>query len=143
MPVVGDQRAELHQEACFRGRQALECTHAVRLRLLQDQFELRLLGGLGRDDELADPPVRHTVGQAPGVEAGVAARAQRRLEAAGRVVDPGVDDLAVAAARLHAEPLVPLEEHDRPAARRELPRARQPDHAGPDDDDVSVHRTYR
>jgi hypothetical protein len=123
-------------------RQRLQRAHAVRLRLPLDLAELRLFAGVGGDDQLAHPAVRHVVGRAPGVQAGVAARAQRGLQAARRVVDPGVHDLAVPAARLHAEPLVPLEQHHRPAARRQFPRARQADDAGPDDDDVSVHRAF-
>src|SRR6185437_10418753 len=57
-----------------------------------------------------------------------------RLEAAPRVVDAGMDDLAVARGGLEADAVFAFEHHDLDAGARQRPRHREPDHPGADDD---------
>ncbi len=82
--------------------------------------------------------MRHAVRRAPRVQTAVAGDAQRRLEAAPRIVDASVNDFAVAAAGLDSKPLVPLDQHDLAAPRSQLAGAGEPDDARADDDRVSV-----
>lgn len=63
-----------------------------------------------RDDPLPRLAVRHAAGSAEVVEALAAADAQGGLEGGGRVVEAGVDDLAVAGGGLGAEGGVALDE---------------------------------
>ena len=73
--------------------------------------------------ELAAAPMRDAVRLAVRVEQAPPGDAEARLERAGRVVDAGVDDLAVARADAGADAAVGLE-HDRLAAARAPARAR-------------------
>src|SRR5690606_17918845 len=71
--------------------------------------------------------------------------AQKGLEGTLGVVDPGVDHLAVAAARLLPVGLVPVEQQDALEVPRELFGDGQADHARTDDGDVEmvlVHSGY-
>src|SRR6185503_93696 len=105
------------------GQRRMERTHAVELRLQGDCLRCRQFlelyavarcGGLdlralrelslgSRDDELAATAVEHITGLAVLVELVAPRDAQTRLEGAARIVDAGVDDLAVARAGAGAE----------------------------------------
>ena len=91
------------------------------------------LGVLDRDDELADPLVRDAVTRAELVELRVARHAEPRLQRAGGVVHPGVDDLAVAAGLLGAVALRALEQHEVREEGGQAGGDRQTDDARPDD----------
>ena len=91
------------------------------------------LGVLDRDDELADPLVRDAVTPAELVELRVARHAEPRLQRAGRVVHPGVDDLAVAAGLLGPVALRALEQHEVREERSQAGGDRQAHDARPDD----------
>src|SRR3990172_2208712 len=64
------------------------------------------------DYELAEPFERDGILFAETIEKPRALHAQRRLQRARRVIDAGVDNLAVSAARLASESLAPLEHDD-------------------------------
>src|SRR6185503_2562710 len=108
--------------------------------LAVDGFELGDLGGVGRDQDLAAAAMRDRALGAARVEQVAAGDAQPRLEAARRVVQAGVDDAAVARRRLLPDLAIALEDRDRVAAPRERGRAREPDHAGADDESMNVRQ---
>src|SRR6185312_1114106 len=91
--------------------------------------QLRLLAG---DGELAEPAVRDAALAAIGIEAVAAGDAEARLEAPFRIVQPGMDDLAVARRGLRADPALLLEHQHLAPAPRQRPRHREPDHARAD-----------
>ncbi len=95
--------------------------------------ERQLLLGTG-DDQLAEALVRHAMRRAIGIEAALALDAGQRLEAVLRIVDPGMDHLAVARGGLEADAVFALEHHDFDAGLRQRPRDGEPDDPGPDDD---------
>ena len=72
------------------------------------------------------------------IEQLLAAHAQRRAQAAGRIVDAGVDHLAVAGGSLRADQLVLLQHHHLVAGHGQRPGDGQPDRAGADDDGFDV-----
>ncbi len=93
------------------------------------------------DDELAAGLERDAVLGAEGDRGRRAAPAEVRLEAAGLVVDPGVDDAAVAAGLVAGGARLLFEhEHRRPRpAPREFERGGEPQDASADDADVVGH----
>src|SRR5262249_49547130 len=119
-------------------RQPSQLTDPVGERLpliVAQRVELRCIR---RDDDLAAAPVRHAVLLAVAIQQRLAAHAEARLRAAGVVIDARVDDFRVSAAGFRADLAVSFE-HDHIAARaRELPRARESDDAGADDDHVDA-----
>src|SRR3990172_5732092 len=82
--------------------------------------------------------MRNAVAPAALVEHPVSLHAQSRLPGALRVVDPGVDDLAVAARRPRARPLVALQDQEGRKAGGQARRHREPDHPGADDGERDV-----
>ena len=137
MPVDGDSSAatqlQLGLEALrLGGAQPFEVVDAVGARRRLDLLDPGDLGLLGRDDQLAEPRVRHAVLGAIGVEALAAGDAGRRLQAALRVVEPAVDDLAVARGGLEADRVGAFEDDDLVPGQRQRPRRRQPDDPGAD-----------
>jgi hypothetical protein len=80
----------------------------------------------------------HAARLTPGVERAPTLDAEDGLLALGRVVEPGVDDLAVATRDAASDPALGLERDDGGAALRAGRRRREPDDAGPDDDDVEA-----
>ena len=122
MPVDGESSAAVQNtsgsSAATASRlQPLQVVDAVRRRLGADGFERRFLRRIGGDDELAAPRVWHTALGTIGVQAVLAGDARARFERAGRIVDPGVDHLAVARAGLGADHALP----PRAAAPRDPP----------------------
>ena len=77
-----------------------------------DAGERRRLGGLGRDDDLAEPPVRHARARRSRRRAARRPRTQSRAlaEPCG-IVDAGVDHLGIARAGVAADPALGLEHH--------------------------------
>ena len=99
----------------------------------------RLVLGLVRgDDQLAAAPVLDAARLGVAVEELLALDAGPRLQAARRVVDAGVDHLAVARAGLGADRVGALEDDDLAPGRGQPLRDREPDDAGPDDDAVDA-----
>jgi len=90
------------------------------------------------DEQLAAAGVRHLVLGAEGIEQLLAAHAQGRAQAARRIVDAGVDHLAVAGAGLRADQLVLLQHHHLMAGDRQRPGDGQAHRAGADDDGFDV-----
>jgi hypothetical protein len=74
----------------------LDVTRSVGERLAMDRLELSDLGVIGGDQDLAAAPVRQPEPRAALVQLIATGDAQPRLEAAGRIVQAGVDDAAVA-----------------------------------------------
>ena len=82
--------------------------------------------------------MRDVVPFAERIETIASLHAQLRLEASGRIVDPGVDDAAVVGAGLHPRPGMALEDADARAARAQLRGNRQADHTGADHGNIDV-----
>ena len=145
MPVEGDSSAATQATSGSSARAALAPigSRSVTPFLAAVSLMAASLGSwlsAGRHQQLAAARVRHAVLGAEGVEQLLAAHAQRRPQAAGRIVDAGVDHLAVARARLRADQLVLLQHHRLMAGQGERARHRQPDDAGPDDNGLHVRR---
>ena len=107
---------------------------------LADVSELAVLLGVGGDDQLAAIAMRNAVIGAISVERMPAADAHLRHQAAGAVVDAGMDHLAVARGGHRADALGRLK-HDHFAAGQSEPAGhRKPDHTRSDNDAInSVH----
>ena len=143
MPVEGESSARFAlkrrlERPGLRAAQPDEIVDAVRLRLV---FERRKLGDLalrGGDDQLAATPMRHAVIPAEPVEHGVAVDAQPRLGEACRVIDAGMDDLAVARAHPRADRVFGLDDDDLAAGARERAGDRETDDARADDETIDV-----
>ena len=105
---------------------------AVGLRRGGDAGEARQLG-IGRgDDELFAAPVGNGAPGAEPVEPLTPSDAQAGLERARRIVDAGVDHLAVARTRPRAEARGGFEDQHLASGERQLPRHREAHDAGPD-----------
>src|SRR5690606_3912357 len=98
-----------------------------------------------RYEQFGDPLVRDTVLGTEFIELRLARDAQLRAQRARRIVDAGVDDLAVARARLRADDVVLLEHHDLAPAHGQSPRDGEADDARADDNsfDISCHGAFR
>ena len=91
-----------------------------------------------RDDQLPARVVADPALLAVGAQLAHPLDAQPRLERAGHVVDPGVDDARVVAGLVRADAVLALEHDDPPpgVAPPELARHREPEDAAADDRDV-------
>jgi hypothetical protein len=86
--------------------------HTVSTAPQQERLEGGELLWGGRGDDLRDPPVRDPLPGAELVERTVARDAEPGLQGVLGVVEPGVDDLAVAARGFEAVPDPALEDHE-------------------------------
>ncbi|MNS94607.1 hypothetical protein D3C72_1288300 [compost metagenome] len=78
------------------------------------------------------------------IESRLAFHAKPGLEASGRIIEPGVNDFAVAGGSGRAEFLFAFEDDDGEATHRQLACCRQSDHPGSDDDGVDIrHGLFR
>ena len=116
----------------------LDVRHAVRERAAVQLVEPRQLVLAGGDDDLAAAQHRDAALVAVREQALRAGDAEPRLERAGGVVDPAVDDAARAPGLVGSDGRF-LVEHRKPEPRpprQELPRRREPEDPRADDDDV-------
>ncbi len=131
------------QRAGGVARERLHVEHAIGLGMGADR--LQLLGFLrrGRDDQLAAIAMRDAVVPAIGVERLLAADAHPRHQAAGLVIDAGVDHLAVARRGDRADALGRLQNNDLAARLCEPPGDGKTDHPGTDHDAIhSIHAKF-
>ncbi len=128
----------------LRGGEPLDIVDAIGARRGRDLFEGRDLALVGGDDQLAELGMRNPVVAAIAVEPLAPGDAACRLEAAGRVIDPAMDDLAVARGGLEADRPGALEHKHLAAGERQCPRGGEPDHPGTDHDAFDfVHHPLR
>jgi hypothetical protein len=106
---------------------------AVGRALFHQPAEVWQVGRARCDHQLAAAPVRHALRAAVVVQQRLAAHAQLRLQAASGVVQPRVDDLAVARRDARADAVRRLDDDDLAPSQRQLARDRQADDAGADD----------
>ncbi|KAG0745147.1 hypothetical protein G6F24_015949 [Rhizopus arrhizus] len=125
MPVDGDTSAAV--------------VHAVGAGALRDAFQLGGLFAVGGHDELAQPLVRHGAFAAVRVQQMLAAHAQAGLEAAGGVIDAGVDDFGIARAGPGADGFRGFGHQHFAAGLGQRAGNRQADHPCADDDAIDVH----
>src|SRR5271169_5279399 len=104
------------------------------MRSCGDLFQSRNLILLGGDDQLAQLSMWNPVLAAIGIEPLAPGDATCRLEAASRVVDPAVDDFAVARGGLEPDRPGALQHKHLAAGERQCPCRREPDHSGADHD---------
>ena len=126
------------QRPRFGRGDAHDVGHAVGVRSPSDVLQLVELRGVGRDDQLSAAPVRHVALGAVAVEALSTLHTGARLERVLRVVDPGVDDLGIARARVLADRVLCLEDHDISSGGREGARDSEAHHPGADNDCVNA-----
>src|ERR1700730_8321056 len=116
-PGTGERRFERHSLGPGE-----ECQlHAVGARRGGDPRQLGKLRLGGRDDELAAAPMRDAALATEVVQALAARDAQACLERAARIIDAGVDHLAVARAGTGSEALGGFKNQYLAAPQRELP----------------------
>ena len=107
-----------------------------------DRRKRRLLGRLGRDNQLANVPVRYTFRLAVVVQRALAGHAQACLQRTGRIVNAGVNDLGVAAARVYADTLLAVKNGHVETREREPPADGKTNDAGAGDDTVDSCAHY-
>ena len=106
-----------------------EVVDPVRRRRRGDPLEpVRL--GRARDDDLAEPAVRHAMARAEGVERLAARAAEGGLGAVPGIVDAGVDHLGIAGAGVAADPLLALQHDHLMPRQRQGAGHRKPHHPG-------------
>ena len=97
---------------------------------------------IGRDDQLAAVAVRHALFCAIGVQRASPGDAEARHEAVRRIVDAGVNDLAVARGCFGADALGRVQHDDLASGQRQRACHRQADDAGADHDAVDFVHAY-
>ena len=128
------------QRACFLAAQPAQALDAVRRGALCDRAQLGYLARAASDDELAATAMADAAGLAIRVQRPPAGDAERGLQRARRVIQAGVDDLAVARAGAVADAAARFEHERFPPVQGELARAGEADHARADDDGIDpVH----
>ena len=148
MPVDGESRAASQferrlQRARRLARQQLQIVDAIGFGMRPDRLQFFGFAWRRRHDQLAAIAMGNAVVAAILVERALAADAHLRHQAAGAVIDAGVDHLAVAGGGDGADALSGLE-HDHFAARLGQPPCdREPDHPRSDDDAIDlVHVSF-
>ena len=141
--VKGAQAAQLRlYRPRLRRLDPGEIGDPIALGLAHDSAERRhfLLGA--RHGQLPEPLVRHAMLGAIGIEQVAALDAKPRLQTAVRIVQPGMNHLAVAGRGLGAELALFLDDQNFVAGPRQGARNRQANHPGPDHDafDGIAHR---
>ena len=119
------------------GGEPLEIVDAIHRRIGGDGLQLADLIFACGDEELAATSMRHAVLGAEAVELLLAGDAQLGAQAAGRVIDAGVDNFRAARACLRADAVMALEQHDA------LPFAGQCARNGEADDAGADHHRFK
>ena len=124
----------------FIGSKPLEVQHAVGFGPRAELVKGLYLGPIRSHDELAAAAVGHMVGLAEGIQGPVPRHAKPRLQRAGRVVDPRMDDFAVPRTDARADAILRLQHHHLSAEPGQVPGQGEAHHTGPDDDTVhAIH----
>ena len=126
------------QRPCLLGRPGLEVRHAEAGGIGADGGERGQLSCVGGDDQLAATAVRDAAVGAIAVKEPLAGDAEPGLEAAGGVVDAGMDHLAVARAGLGADGVGTLEHDGLEPGHGEPARAGEAHHPGAHHDAVDA-----
>ena len=103
--------------------------NSIRFRAGLKRREARDLALVGRDDELAAAPMRHAIFAAEAIQHLLSLDAQTRFGQAGRVIDAGMNDLAVSRTYPRADGVFRLDNDDLPPGARQRSGNRQPDDA--------------
>src|SRR5215472_600558 len=114
--------------------QPLQILNTVAVRSSGDRFQTRHLGFARRDDQFSYSGMRDAVVLTISVEAVPAGDAGAGFQAADRIVEPAMNDLAVARRSLKPDRVGTLEDEDAHIRQGEGPRHRQPDDTRPDND---------
>ena len=117
--------------------QKLEVINAVIYRTLADRNEPALLLDRGRNDELAAAIMAHTSLPAVRVQLLAPGHAGARLQRTRRVVNAGVNYLAVARTRFGADISVLLNNQHLAAGTRQCTRTGQPCHPGANNEGIN------
>lgn len=123
------------------GRERLQVVHAIGGGAGGDAFEAGGFVVRGGDDELAQTLVADAARRAVLIEQVLAAHAQAGLQAAGRIVDAGMDDFGVARAGAGADGFGGFGHQHFAARQGQGAGDGQADDAGADDDaiDIRIH----
>lgn len=132
---AGERRLQTPRRGPVDGRKALDL---VRDAAGEEIGDLALFGGVGRDDQLLRLPVSDAARGKVCIEQATATDAQEVLEAAGGIIEPGVNHAAVAGRRAEADRPPGFEDDDRGAPPRHLDGRRQSDDARANDDRVEI-----
>src|SRR5215469_10144973 len=124
----------------FRGRQPVQIIDTVGAGRCLDPLQRLDLLVIGGYDQLAATAMFDAMRLAVGIQALPAGDTELGLGGSGRVVDPGVNDLAVARAGPGADGACRLEDQDLTATHGQGPRYREADDARADDDAIDFLR---
>jgi hypothetical protein len=126
--------------AQFRWTDALQALESVGFAALVECFEAGYFIGRSGDDNFAADIMRDTFLAAEGDHGGGALNAEARLQRSRLVVEAGMDDTAVVAARVAAHVVLFLHdgETETGMAQKQFPGDGEPDHSAPYDRDVDV-----
>ncbi|MNQ92181.1 hypothetical protein D3C85_1075980 [compost metagenome] len=113
---------------------------AVGRRLPEDGLDALDLGLFGRHDQLAALPVVDLVAAQKVIEGAAPLDAELRLQRAGRIIEPAVDDLGVSRGHALADMGFLLQHQNRQAAFRQRPPAGQPHSPRTHDRRIEVER---
>src|ERR1700733_2220136 len=134
----GSLRLELRlKRSCLLAPEPDEIDDTFRFRPSLKRREACELALIGRDDELTAAPVRHAVFAAEVIQHLLSLDAQVRFDQAGRIIDAGVNDLAVSRTYPRADGVFRLDNYDLPPGARERSGDRQPDDPGADDETLN------
>jgi hypothetical protein len=126
------------QRAGFGPRQGLQIAHAIGFGVGPDRLQFLGFRRRGRDDQLAAIAVRNAVVPAVLIERHPSGDAHPRHQAAGLVIDTGVDHLAVARRRDRADSFSRLQHDHLAACQRQPPRHGKADHPRSDNDAINL-----
>src|ERR1700679_74462 len=117
-----------------------EIEDSIRFRPGLKRREARDLALVGRNDELAAAPMRHAIFAAEAIQHLLSLGAQTRFGQAGRIINAGVNDLAVSRTYARADGVFRLDNDDLPPRARERSGDRQPNNPGADNETLDrVH----
>ena len=131
------------QRACGLAAKGLQVEHAIGFGVRPDRLQLCGFLRRRRNDQLAAIAMRDAVIAAIAIERALAADAHPRHQASCRIIDAGVDHLAVARRGDGADALGRLQDDDLAPGLRQPPRDRKTDHARTDNDALNlVHSQF-
>ena len=122
------------------GAEPFQIADAVRLGQRLDLLQGRDLVRRAGDDQLAQTLMGNAAAGAIGIELFAAGKAQPRFQASGRIIDPGMNDFAVARGDFAAEGRILLQDQDLAARQAERAGNCQADDSSADDDGLDRFR---
>ena len=133
--MAGERRLQPRQIGAFEQREVFD---AIGFGAGFDRQNLRALRLVGGDENLAAAPERHAMIFAEAIEHLPSLDAGPRLQRSRRIIEAGMDDLAVARGYAAADAALRLDDDDLASGHGERAADGEPDHTGADDDAIDI-----